>query len=85
MQLDEGFRIVGCCANKVRYTLTQLRLGSELPSLLNPLPHGRGNSSLLRITRQQIRYQQGGALCSLAQATQVHFFLDGVRAGAGDA
>ena len=34
--------MVGCSATKVQYTLTQLRLGSKLPSLLNPLPEGRG-------------------------------------------
>ena len=38
MQLDEGVPPVGCCATALRYTLTQLRLGSKLPSLHNPLP-----------------------------------------------
>ena len=38
MQLDEGVPLVGCWATEVRYTLTQLRLGSKLPILRNPLP-----------------------------------------------
>ncbi len=46
MELDEGVRMVGCQATMVRYTLTQLRLGSKLPSLLNPLPEGRGKPPL---------------------------------------
>jgi len=39
--LDEGVRLVDCRATVVPYTLTQLRLGSKLPSLHNPLPHGK--------------------------------------------
>ena len=40
--MDEGVRLGGSDATMVQYTLTQLRLGSKLPSLRNPLPHGRG-------------------------------------------
>jgi len=44
MQLDEGVPLVGCCATIVRYTLTQLRLGSKLPSLLNQFGSPAGRS-----------------------------------------
>jgi hypothetical protein len=30
-----------------QYTLTQLRLGSKLPSLRNPLPEGRGDYEII--------------------------------------
>lgn len=34
----------GVLHSEAKYTLTQFRLGNKLPSLHNPLPHGRGDS-----------------------------------------
>jgi len=62
--LDEGV-----LSPETQYTLTQLQLGSKLPSLRNPLPHGRGK---ILITRK-ILYRsppKGGAQSSPEQSSR---------------